>query len=382
MIADAPRNLANIKGGLEAATVNLIGGLKNTGIDLHVFSIRPDLEKEEDILQYEGCTFHYRPYTIRKFKLAEFMLFGNKKIKRLVRELQPDLIHNQGTGPVLLMLRGLDKRRVVITQHGIMSEELKYKTSIPRRLKFRVKMLYDQFLLPRYNNFISISRYNKSILETYHTGNKSFFTEIIHNSVNPGFFESTPQPEVNRLVFVGLVNKLKGVHLILESLLQLRDRGILYTLDIAGGTKEPKYLKSIEQTVKDRGLQSQVTLHGWVSQARVKELMDGSSVFILPSLQECLPISIAEAMATQRVVVATNTGGIPEMFTDKESGFLFTKNDSDELAGILALLYDNHEEKARVASNAKQEALTKFGQATVAAKTVDFYKKVIAKNNT
>jgi glycosyltransferase involved in cell wall biosynthesis len=177
-------------------------------------------------------------------------------------------------------------------------------------------------------------------------------------------------------LFVGLVNKLKGVHLILEVMIKLREKGILYSLDIAGGTKEPKYLKMIEQTIQDNGLQSQVTLHGWVNQDKVRQLMETCSVFILPSSQECLPVSVAEAMAAERVVVASDTGGIPEMIKDKVSGFLFVKNDTDQLAGILSYLYNNFEEIKRVAANARVKALEMFCPESVAIQTFNFYNKV------
>ncbi len=376
MVANIPRNIRDIRGGVEAATVNLILGLINSGIDLHVLSIMNDFVQKEDVKLYEGCTIHYRPFTVRKFKLAEFMLFGQIKVQRFIKQLNPDLIHHQGTGPMLLMLRGIDKSKVIITQHGILSEELKYKITVSRRLKFRIKMIYDKYLIPGYNNYISISEYNKGILETSRKNKSGFLTEIIHNAVNPVFFEAAQTPLVNRLLFVGLVNKLKGVHLILEVMIKLREKGILYSLDIAGGTKEPKYLKMIEQTIQDNGLQSQVTLHGWVNQDKVRQLMETCSVFILPSSQECLPVSVAEAMAAERVVVASDTGGIPEMIKDKVSGFLFVKNDTDQLAGILSYLYNNFEEIKRVAANARVKALEMFCPESVAIQTFNFYNKV------
>ncbi len=380
MIADTPRNLANIQGGLEAATINLISGLKDLPVDIHVISIRPNIDKPEDIVIREGCTIHYRPYTFRILKIVEFLWFGRRKISQFVKNLQPDLIHLQGTGPILLMLQGLDKRKVIITQHGIMGEESKYKTSYIIRLKFRIKWLYDKFLLRRYDQYISISYYNRCILESFQKKNSKIFSEIIYNPVNEEFFNTKPPSSLTKIVFVGLVNKLKGVHILLDAMIKLRAKGINYSLDIVGGTKEPGYYRNIKQFIDENGLENQVIMHGWVSQIKVKQLIEDCAVFLLPSLQECLPISIAEAMAAERVVVATNTGGIPEMVTDKVSGFLFTKNDSDELVEILADLYNHNDKIYNVASNAKLQALKMFRPAAVGKQTYDFYKSVLKRH--
>lgn len=373
MIADVPRNLSQIKGGLEAATVNLIGAMRLLNVELHVITIRPSIVVPEVVRLDDNSFIHYYPFTVKKNKILEFLWFGNKKVRALYDRLRPDIVHMQGTGPVLLLLRGIDRRKIVITQHGIMAEELKYKISLGKKVKFFLKSLYDKLLIPRFNNYIAISEYNRKILSAYQKDNQGFFTRIIHNPVNPEFFQARPMEGGRKIVFVGLVNKLKGVHLLIEAMHLLKEDGICYALDLVGGTKEPEYLKEIEQLIVRRGLSDQVTMHGWVSQHRVKELIQENSIFLLPSLQECLPISIAEAMAAGRVVVATETGGIPEMFIDGESGFLFPRNDVEALAAVLKGLHDHPATMKKVGSMARQEAARKFEPGAVARQTVQYY---------
>jgi glycosyltransferase involved in cell wall biosynthesis len=379
MIAECPHDLDDIKGGAEAATVNLINGFKNMQDEVHILSIYPNLSKKETIQISDRIFIHYSPFTFKKFKLAEFFIFGNIKIKRLIKELKPDILHLQGTGPMLLFLTGLRKDNLVITQHGIMSEELKYKISLKRKFKFMIKSLYDKLLIPKYYNYISISEYNKSILATYNLKNRFFFTRTIYNAVNDEFFKVPPPTHSNRIVFVGLVNKLKGVHLLVDAIWKLKQQGIIYYLDIVGGTKEPEYNEQIKSSIETLQLQEQVIMHGWVNQQGVKDNIEKSSIFVLPSLQECLPISIAEAMAAGRVVVATRTGGIPEMFEDKKSGFLFEKGNSDELAEILKGLFSNDDKITRISNEAREIAKQKFKFESVAQKTLEFYKDVLKK---
>lgn len=373
MIADVPRNLSQIKGGLEAATVNLITSLRLLNVDLHVVTIRNTITHSEIVRLGDNCVIYYYPFSFKKIKILDYMWFGQRKIKSLYKRLHPNIVHMQGTGPVLLMLRGIDPHKIVITQHGIMSEEMKYKVSFFRKSKFYIKTLFDRYLIPQFDNYIAISEYNHTILDHLQKFNMEYFTRVIHNPVNPEFFQTRALSEKPRIVFVGLVNKLKGVHILIEALDRLKKEGFCFTVDIVGGTKEPDYLQLINTMIRTRGLEGQVVMHGWVSQQRVKELIQENCIFLLPSLQECLPISIAEAMAAGRVVVATQTGGIPEMFTDKESGFLFPKNDVGALTAILRELHLHPETMTKVGAMARKEAARKFESGTVARQTLRFY---------
>lgn len=379
MIAECPHNLADIKGGAEAATVNLINGFKKFPVELHVLSIYPNLLKKETIQLSNNIFIHYSPFVMKKIKIAEFFIYGNIKIKKLIKKLNPDVIHLQGTGPMLLFLRGIRKEKLVITQHGIMSEELKYKISFKRKLKFLVKSLYDYLLIPKFNNYISISEYNKKILSNYHKNNKLFFTRTIYNAVNDDFFSVRPPFSFNKIIFVGLVNKLKGVHILIDSIWQLKQKGILFNLDIVGGTKEDEYLEQIKLQIETLGLNKQVHLSGWQNQQGVREKIEQSSIFVLPSLQECLPISIAEAMAAGRVVIATKTGGIPEMFEHGKSGFLFEKGNSSELAEILQSLHNNYDLITSISIEARKTAQEKFRFDSVAEQTIRYYNDMLNK---
>ena len=65
-------------------------------------------------------------------------------------------------------------------------------------------------------------------------------------------------------------------------------------------------------------------------------------VAVLPSYREAQGLSILEAMALSRPVVASNVGGIPEMITDGETGLLVPPHDADALATALIRLLRDH----------------------------------------
>ncbi len=62
-------------------------------------------------------------------------------------------------------------------------------------------------------------------------------------------------------------------------------------------------------------------------------------IFVLPSLSECLPLSVLEAMAAGVPLVVTNVGGNSEIIDDAHSGYIVPPANSDALAEkIIALL--------------------------------------------
>jgi glycosyltransferase involved in cell wall biosynthesis len=115
-----------------------------------------------------------------------------------------------------------------------------------------------------------------------------------------------------------------------------------------------------------------------MKQEQIKEVYRECPIFILPSLQETLPVSIGEAMALGKVVVATDVGAINEMFTDQISGFLFKKNDLKGLVKVLQSLYDRPDLPG-IGARAQKEAHQKFHPLLIAEKTIGFYREVIQK---
>ncbi|MGI6189824.1 MAG: glycosyltransferase family 4 protein [Caldicoprobacteraceae bacterium] len=82
-------------------------------------------------------------------------------------------------------------------------------------------------------------------------------------------------------------------------------------------------------------IQNKVTFLGYVN--NIHNYLNAIDIFVLPSLSEGLGISIIEAMAAGKPVIAARTGGIPEIVNHDDNGYLVTPGDAGELA--LAIMY-------------------------------------------
>jgi glycosyltransferase involved in cell wall biosynthesis len=181
---------------------------------------------------------------------------------------------------------------------------------------------------------------------------------------------------------VGRINKNKNLSLVLRALGKLKKENIVFTLHVVGGYKDNYYEHEINTLVTENDLTSQVLFYGWQTQEQILQVHEKCRIFVLPSQQETMPVVVGEAMALGKVVLASRVGAVSEMITDQVSGFLFNRNDLDQLCSLLRMLHNNAELMDTVSSNAMREANEKFHPDSIAAKTYEFYLKVLQQART
>ena len=133
---------------------------------------------------------------------------------------------------------------------------------------------------------------------------------VIHNGLTPEEFEPVlPAPDAADFVFIGEFRPVKGIEYLLDALVGLRaPDGRPATLAMAGGGPS---LEAVQSRIVRLGLETRVTLLG-VQPARPTLRLGRCAV--VPSLAESLPYVILEAASANRPVIATNVGGIREIF--------------------------------------------------------------------
>jgi glycosyltransferase involved in cell wall biosynthesis len=372
MVGLLPPEIEKIDGGVVAVILNLLSSFSRMkNIEVTMVSFNQEIEEEKRIDYSSNIRIQYIPYRVR-FKILDYFL-NRKRMREITQSVKPDIIHIQEVTPHILRFIHLPKEFIVATQHGIMSEEIKYAIGIKDKLQCLFKGYIERIVFPYFKNIIFISEYNKRLF----TG-KNFFDQKIYNPVNPIFFEKQPgEGKMNSILYVGRLNKNKNLSLVLNALGALKKQNIIFDLHVIGGYKDDYYESIVTSLMKEHDLASQVTFYGWQTQEQILTIYEKGRIFILPSQQETMPVAIAEAMAQGKVVIASNVGAISEMFTDKSSGFLFERNDLEQLIDTLKQVYNNREMIEKISSNAIQEAREKFHPDSIASQTFEFYKKVL-----
>jgi starch synthase len=156
--------------------------------------------------------------------------------------------------------------------------------------------------------------------------------EVILNGIDSDEYQPDPATDVLEkygvdasrpyVVFVGRITRQKGVSHLLDAVLQV-DPAYQVVL-CAGAPDTPEIGQEVEEKVErirhERG--NIVWLEGMVPKQEVIQLLTHAAVFVCPSVYEPLGIVNLEAMACETAVVATATGGIPEVVVEGETGLL------------------------------------------------------------
>ena len=378
MVGTLPIDLESVKGGVEAAILNLFYGFSlRNDIEVVHLSFVEGLENRREVSFSSNIRIHFIPFKVR-FKLLDYFV-NRSELKKIVSSAAPDIIHIQESEPHLLRFLSFSKQNIVVTQHGIMREELKYANGLGGKLKFLFKSAVERYVFPLFKNVIFISDYNKRLFR-----GKLDKSVNIYNAVNPLFFNNDKdlKADGHSIAYVGVINRRKNLKIVIQALHALKSRQINYTLHVVGWYKDndSAYESEIMGLIKQYEISSQVKFHGWLKQKEILSVFDQCGSFVLPSLQETLPISIAEAMALGKIVIATDVGAISEMFQDKKSGYLFRKNDHKNLVDLLEFLHHNQQAEKEVSKKAAEIAIDKYHPAANAGRTIDFYKSVMIGN--
>jgi glycosyltransferase involved in cell wall biosynthesis len=102
-------------------------------------------------------------------------------------------------------------------------------------------------------------------------------------------------------------------------------------------------------------------------------------IFVLPSLNEGLPMTVLEAMAASKPVIATRVGAIPSVIKDSENGLLVAPKDPEGLQNAIASLLNDPERRRRLGDQAHAWVSQNYTSEAMALKYREMYEEVLGK---
>ncbi|MFZ5994958.1 MAG: glycosyltransferase [Thermodesulfobacteriota bacterium] len=172
----------------------------------------------------------------------------------------------------------------------------------------------------------------------------------------------------------------KGHRFLLEAVKRAIDKGLSIKLDLIGdGLLRDRILWDIERL----GLKGSVNCLGTMSQDGVYERLLAADLYIQPSVTsadgqtEALGISIAEGMASGLPVIATRTGGIPELVVDGVTGILVDEYDTEAMANAIVKLSKDAAMRNQMGNEARNRIIRHFSVEDGASSLEKIYESVI-----
>jgi glycosyltransferase involved in cell wall biosynthesis len=161
-------------------------------------------------------------------------------------------------------------------------------------------------------------------------------TRVIYSPVMENVLREFSQKEKIgsplKIISIGRFHWKKGYDYALDAMKLLGEQGVAFEYTIVAQGKIPE---EVLYHISDSGLGSSIKIINGLQHSKVIELVKAQDIFLLPSVEEGIANVALEAMAIGTPVISTDCGGMSEVITHRESGFIVPVRDSAAIAGAV-----------------------------------------------
>jgi glycosyltransferase involved in cell wall biosynthesis len=290
---------------------------------------------------------------------------------RHLAALKPDIVHGHGSkGGIYGRLIGswLNRRRPVGRVYSPHGGSLHYsEKSIEGRVYFAVERQLGRIT----DGIIHVSGYEA---ETYRrkVGVPRAEAVVIRNGLRADeFVPVVPSPEARDLLYLGMLRNLKGIDVFLQAIVRLREQhGRVVTAHVIGQTTE---LESYVELAHAVGIGDQVAFH---LPKPAREAFAMTRALVVPSRAESMPYVVLEAIAAGLPIVATDVGGVPEIFGPR-AGELVPPGDPAALAAAIDRMLADSAQAARDAAARREWLEPRFHIDVMQERVETLYREIL-----
>jgi glycosyltransferase involved in cell wall biosynthesis len=223
--------------------------------------------------------------------------------------------------------------------------------------------------LERYRKarYIFCSDHIRRVFEGKHPEIDRSRLSVLHNGVDTDHFKPKERSGSDKVRFSyhGRWVEKKGILVLLEAVGMLERTRDDFECHIAGGADVP--FATADSILADRKIKQKasglktVKLPGPVKYSDLPDFINRMDFGVVPSIfAEPFGLVNLEYMACAKPVIASDVGGIPEVFNDREHGLLVRPNDPSALAKAIEYMLDHPEDREKMGRNARAHVVERF----------------------
>ena len=341
---------------------------REAGYEVHVAT---NVNKRASEIEAEGFVLH--PIRFRRGGLSPLAAIPTiLAIRRIVGEIKPDVVHHVGLQCCVLGSLATVSYDVplvnAVTGLGYIFTSVKWRTRLLREGMVRLLPL----LLNRTSSFVLVQNPDDRADLLGLGIRQARMTLIPGSGIDTDALQPLSEPQGTiTFGFAGRLLADKGIRALVAAHQILRDRGYDYNLLIAGNPDPVNpasiALSEVQQWSQTAGL----TWLGHVDD--IASFWRSCHVAVLPSHREGLPVSLLEAAACGRPLVATDAPGCREIVRDGETGLTVPIENPTALAEALLRLAQSPELRARYGAAARQLVVDKLSAKIIGSSIVALY---------
>jgi glycosyltransferase involved in cell wall biosynthesis len=315
---------------------------------------------------------------------SQKLVINNKRIildifivARYLKKSNIRLIHSHGYKPsvfgfIISLLTGIP---IISTCHLWFTDGTPFK----QKFMIRLELLCYRF----FPHIIAVSEPIKKVLVQSKINKNKI--SVVENGVDLGRITSKGNLSREQLrdrlgiprnsfvmLNVGRLSKQKAQSNIISSIKTLVGNGKEVYCLIAG---DGELRSSLEQQILESKLEKNIRLLGF--QSEINWLFVASDIFVLPSIDEGMPISLLEAVAFKKPVIVTPVGDIPKIIEDRRSGKVVQVNDVPDLINAIEWMMSNEDQRMGMAEEALINITLKYSSNAMAKSYISIYESIL-----
>jgi glycosyltransferase involved in cell wall biosynthesis len=355
-------------GGVGAYVYNLIKNLP-PNFEKHILTINRNIFDSYDKLFNDKNCYIHNILDVRKedsfFYNSRFQFAVLKKLKGIHKKYDFDVIHSHSGHLPHLFSQFQNLAPCIVSVHATsmgMNQSIKqlktekssteiYMDFFSNYIKFCEKISFKKS-----DKLIPVSKFTLEEITKLYDIDITKKSVVIPNATDINMFKPNNNHESKEMVitFVGRFYAIKGFNTYLTALRNIEKKGYKIKPYLVGrGNKE-----SIESYLKSNF--SHYQLQNLVPYLEMPKIYNQSDIVIVPSFYENNPAVVLEAMSSGKIVMASDTGGIPEIIDHGKNGFLFEKGNAADLEKKLVSILENTYDIDTMKNNARNTIILEY----------------------
>lgn len=317
-----------------------------------------------------------------------YRLSCRRVLPDILKKFKPDIIHSQSTMPDMFIdpkkinipilttihstIRGQNQ---VLGASGLKKSAFSHNERVVAAMGPLIERIEEKYYSNR-NNFITVSNYCAERIKKYFNICDSG-VHVVHNGVDSSVFTPNlnindatkfviPEIECPKILFFSRLVGIKGIDILLKSIESINAQTNVHFFIAGSG-----HYGGLNSLKFDN-----VTNFGYVPHEMAPSLMHQSDIFLLLSYHENCPLTLLEAMASGKAIIATSVGGVSEIITNGENGLLIA-NDGEELVSAIIRLVNDSSLRRKLGLAARKTVEESFTWRKSAMKTEEIYRTIL-----
>jgi glycosyltransferase involved in cell wall biosynthesis len=294
-------------------------------------------------------------------------------VLRKLQEIQPDIVHAQGTERDCAISAALTSFPKVLTIHGNIRSIA--KTTDARPFSFWwLQAKLESFVLPIFDGVFCNSAFTQSLVNQ-----RAKRTWLVPNPIRGSFFAplipNILPVETPTFLVVGVISPRKRQLELLQLLIQMRKHNVSFRISFIGSLGNDAYGKAFLSLLNEQGNAGWATWLGVLDESSLIRCMDESQALIHFPLEEAFGLVVAEALARGLKLFAAKVGGIVDITKGVQDAELF---DADDWPGLEYSLKAWIDKPTSLSSLSRDLMESRYHPKVVATKHLEIYRAVLS----